>query len=166
DDFGPDTGRDYVYLFDVLLQWLKEGRIKVDKSVFEGRTVTWHDSCKHGRAAYYAFGDDSNFDKMREILSYCFDMQNFVELPHNRMDSFCCGAGGGNWPGPFEAEKTEHGGFKARDIQATGADLVVVGCSNCRDQIMKNLKPKFKLDIEVKYIWEVIADALIMDEAK
>jgi len=26
---------------------------------------------------------------------------------------------------------------------------------------MKNLKPKYKLDIEVKYIWEMIADALI-----
>ena len=38
------------------------------------------------------------------------------------------------------------------------------GCSNCRDQIMKNLKPKYKLDIEVKYIWEMIADALIMEE--
>jgi hypothetical protein len=41
---------------------------------------------------------------------------------------------------------------------------VVAGCSNCRDQIMKNLKPKYKLDIEVKYIWEMIADALIMEE--
>jgi len=166
DEFGPATGHNYVYLFDVLLEWLKEGRIKVDKSVHAGRTFTWHDSCKHGRAAYYAFGDDSNFDKMREILSYCFDMHHFVELPHNRMDSFCCGAGAGNWPGPYEKEKTEHGKFKVDDIKATGADLVVVGCSNCRDQIMKNLKPKFKLDVEVKYIWEVIADALILDEAE
>jgi hypothetical protein len=29
---------------------------------------------------------------------------------------------------------------------------MVAGCSNCRDQIMKNLKPRFNLDIEVKYI--------------
>ena len=29
---------------------------------------------------------------------------------------------------------------------------------------MKNLKPKYKLPIEVKYIWEMVADALIMDE--
>jgi dimethylglycine catabolism B len=46
----------------------------------------------------------------------------------------------------------------------SGADLVVAGCSNCRDQIMKNLKPKYKLDIEVKYIWEMVADALILEE--
>ena len=29
---------------------------------------------------------------------------------------------------------------------------------------MKNLKPKYKLDIEVKYIWEMIADALILED--
>ncbi len=38
------------------------------------------------------------------------------------------------------------------------------GVANCRDQIMKNLKPKFNLDIEVKYIWEMVADALIPEE--
>ena len=163
-EFGPETGHNYVYFYDVLLQWLEEGRIKVDKSVHADRLVTWHDSCKHGRSAYFAFGDDSNFDKARKILSYCIDMKNFREMPHNRMESYCCGVGAGNWPGPYEKEKTEHGGFKARDIQATGADLVISGCSNCRDQIMKNLKPKFNLDIEVKYIWEMIADALILEE--
>ena len=164
DEFGPGTGHNYVYFFDVLLQWLEEGRIKVDKRVHEGRIVTWHDSCKHGRSAYFAFGDDSNFEKARKIISYCIDMQNFREMPHNRMESYCCGAGAGNWPGPFEKEKTEHGRFKAEDIRATGADLVIAGCSNCRDQIMKNLKPKYKLPIEVKYVWEMVADALIMEE--
>ena len=29
---------------------------------------------------------------------------------------------------------------------------------------MKNLKPKYNLDIEVKYIWEMIADALILED--
>jgi Fe-S oxidoreductase len=165
-EFGPETGHNYVYLFEVLLDFLKSGRIKVDKSVYEGRILTYHDSCKHGRAAFYAFDGDihDNFERAREIISYCIDMANFREMPHNRMDAFCCGAGAGNWPGPYEAEKTEHGSFKVEDIKATGADLVVVACTNCRDQIMKNLKPKFKLDIEVKYIWELLADALILEE--
>jgi Fe-S oxidoreductase len=165
-EFGPKTGHNYIYFFDLLLELLETGRIKVDKSVHADRIVTWHDSCKHGRSAYLTFGDDSNFDKARKIISYCIDMENFREMPHNRLDSYCCGAGSGNWPGPFEKEKTEHGGFKARDILATGADLVIAGCSNCRDQIMKNLKPKYKLPIEVKYIWEMVADALIMPEVE
>jgi Fe-S oxidoreductase len=161
--FGPETGHDYVYSFDVLLKWLKEGRINVDRSVFAGRTVTWHDSCKHGRAAYYAFGD-TRFEETREIISYLIDRNQFREMFHNRMNSLCCGAGAGNGPGPYEAEKTEHGRLLAEDIKATGADLVLTGCSDCRDQIMKNLKPKFDLDIEVKYLWEAIADGLILEE--
>ncbi|MCL6622506.1 MAG: (Fe-S)-binding protein [Syntrophobacterales bacterium] len=162
-EFGPETGHEYVYFFDVLLRFLEEGRIKVDKSVHADRIVTWHDSCKHGRSAVLAFGDASNFEKARKIISHLIDMDNFREMPHNRMQAFCCGAGAGNWPGPYEKEKTEHGRFKVEDIRATGADLVVVGCSNCRDQIMKNLKPKYQLDIEVKYLWEMVADALILD---
>ncbi|OPX20178.1 MAG: Fe-S oxidoreductase [Desulfobacca sp. 4484_104] len=161
-EFGPETGRNYVYLFDVLLKFLREGLIKVDKSVHAGRIVTYHDSCKHGRAARLTFGDD-RFEEAREILSYCIDMDNFVEMPHNRMDAYCCGAGAGNWPGPYEDVRTEHGWFKAQDIIATGADLVICACSNCRDNIMKNIKKKFNLEYEVKYIWEMVADALILD---
>ncbi len=29
---------------------------------------------------------------------------------------------------------------------------------------MKNPKIKYKLDIEVKYVWEMVADALILEE--
>lgn len=161
-EFGPETGHDFVYFFDVLLKFLKEGRIRVDKSVHADRIFTWHDSCKHGRGPRLYWGDDC-FETAREILSYCFDMKDFREMPHNRMNAYCCGAGAGNWPGPFQAEKTEHGRYKVEDIKATGADLVVVGCSNCRDQIMRNLRPAYNLDIEVKYIWQVVADALILE---
>jgi len=41
---------------------------------------------------------------------------------------------------------------------------MAVGCSNCRDQIRKNLKVKFNLDLEGKYIWEMVADPLILEE--
>ena len=88
-EFGAGTGHDYCYFFDVLLKWLEEGRIQVDKYVHAGRIVTWHDSCKHGRSAYFAFGDDSNFEKALKIISYCIDMQNFRELPHNHMEAYC-----------------------------------------------------------------------------
>jgi hypothetical protein len=46
----------------------------------------------------------------------------------------------------------------------SGADVVVVGCSNCRDQIMKRI-PKFYpgCRYEVKYIWQLVAEALVID---
>jgi Fe-S oxidoreductase len=113
DEFGPETGHDYVYFFDVLLDWLESGRIKVDQSVHEGRIVTWHDSCKHMRSAYLTFGDESNLEKPRKILSYLIDMDNFREMPHNRLESYCCGAGSGNWPrGPSRRKKPSTAALK------------------------------------------------------
>jgi Fe-S oxidoreductase len=82
----------------------------------------------------------------------------------NRMNNYCCGAGGGNWPMPYEAESAYHGRFKFKQIRDSGANVVVVGCSNCHDQMMKRL-PKYYTDYkyEVKYIWELIADSLVID---
>jgi dimethylglycine catabolism B len=39
-----------------------------------------------------------------------------------------------------------------------------VGCSNCRDQIMRRI-PKFYPDCtyEVKYIWQLVAESLVIE---
>jgi Fe-S oxidoreductase len=83
----------------------------------------------------------------------------------NRMNNYCCGAGGGNWPLPYEKESAYYGRHKVRQIKDCGANVVVVGCSNCHDQIMKRL-PKFYPEdckYEVKYIWELVADSLVIE---
>ena len=42
--------------------------------------------------------------------------------------------------------------------------MVVVGCSNCHDQLMKRL-PEYYRDYryEVKYIWELVAESLLIE---
>ncbi|UCD86745.1 MAG: hypothetical protein JSV01_02920, partial [Desulfobacterales bacterium] len=57
----------------------------------------------------------------------------------------------------------DYGKWKADQIKATGAELVVAPCHNCRDQIMKSLTKEFDLEIETKYIWELVSDALIVE---
>jgi len=63
---------------------------------------------------------------------------------------------------PYSGERVFYGRVKARQITESGADLIVAPCHNCRDQIMKSLNKEYDLGIEVKYIWELVADALIM----
>ncbi len=158
---NPENRVNFIYLYEYLVEIIKEGRIKLDKSVHAGKTFTWHDSCKHGRELERHFGKGF-YEEPRWIIQQCVD--NFVEMEPNRANSFCCGAGGGMWPMPFEDESAYHGRMKHRSIKATGADVVVVGCSNCHDQLMKRL-PKYydDHDYEVKYIWELVADALIIE---
>jgi len=64
---------------------------------------------------------------------------------------------------PYEAERIYYGRVKAKQIMDTGAKMVVAPCHNCRDQIMKTLTKEFDLDIETKYLWELVADSLIIE---
>jgi Fe-S oxidoreductase len=82
----------------------------------------------------------------------------------NRANNFCCGAGGGAWASPYVEERIFYGRTKAKQIKDTGAKLLVAPCHNCRDQIMKSLRKEFDfMDVEVKYLWELVADSLILE---
>lgn len=148
-----------VTVFDVLLDYLRNGRIKIDKSVHPQLT-TYHDPCNYGRKSLKVFGH-GYFEEPREILGHC--CENFTEMFPNREGNYCCGAGGGAWAMPFQEERVFYGRIKQRQIRNTGAELVVTSCHNCRDQILKSLRREYKLDIEVKYIWELVSDSLIMN---
>jgi hypothetical protein len=157
----PQNEVPYVYLYEYLKELIEKGRIKLDKSVNAGKVFTWHDSCKHGRELERHFGR-AYYEEPRWIIQQCVDQ--FVDMIPNRGGNYCCGAGGGMWPGPYENEAAYHGRFKVRQINNAGADVVVVGCSNCHDQMMKRL-PKFypEAKYEVKYIWELVADSLVIE---
>ncbi|TSA08939.1 MAG: (Fe-S)-binding protein [Deltaproteobacteria bacterium] len=160
--FKPELnaqGIELVYIYDVLMRLFKEGRIKVDKSR-NPELVTYHDPCKHGRelerASWHPY-----YDEARWIISQCCD--DFVELASNKRDAFCCGAGSGAWAGPYLDAKIHCGRLKAEQIKKSGAKVVVTSCSNCRDQIMKVLAKEYKLDIKVKYIWQLVAESLVLE---
>jgi Fe-S oxidoreductase len=80
----------------------------------------------------------------------------------NRENNYCCGAGGGAWAMSFNEERVFHGRIKAAQIRKTGAEMVIAPCHNCRDQIMKSLNKEYNLGVEVKYLWELVADSLIL----
>jgi Fe-S oxidoreductase len=157
----PQNAVSTVYLYEYLVELIQSGRIKLDKSVNAGKTYTWHDSCKHGRELERHFGKGF-YEEPRWIVQQCVDQ--FVEMEPNRANGHCCGAGGGMWPGPFPDEAAWHGREKYQSIKNSDADVLVVGCSNCHDQLMKRV-PKYYTDYkyEVKYIWELVADSLVIE---
>jgi len=65
---------------------------------------------------------------------------------------------------PFDAERVYYGRIKARQIEETEAKLVIAPCHNCRDQLMKSLNHEYELGIEVKYLWELVSDSLVLPE--
>ncbi len=63
---------------------------------------------------------------------------------------------------PFKEERVFFGRFKARQIENSRARLVIPACHNCRDQIMKSLRTEYDLEVDVKYIWELVANSLLL----
>ncbi|WP_028585546.1 4Fe-4S dicluster domain-containing protein [Desulfogranum mediterraneum] len=155
----PESARKFkIYsIFDLLLEYLTAGRINLDPTI-HNKLTTLHDSCNYGRKSLKAFGH-GYFSEGRTIVQAC--CTKFREMIPNSGDSYCCGAGGGAWASPYAAERVFHGREKARQIKASGAKLVVTSCHNCKDQIAHSLAPEFNLEIEVKSLWELVAQALV-----
>jgi Fe-S oxidoreductase len=146
-------------VFDLLMEYINEGRIKLDNSRHPMRVV-YHDPCNYGRKSMKAFGV-AYYEEGREITRQC--CPDYKDMEPNRESNYCCGAGGGAWAMPFAPERVFYGRIKARQIKETGAELVIAPCHNCRDQLMKSLNQEYDLGIEVKYLWELVADCLILE---
>lgn len=140
------------------MRYLQEGRIKVDPAIHQ-MVATYHDPCNYTRKSQKAFGK-SYADEGRWITKQC--APNYKEMYPSHEGNYCCGAGGGAWAMSFHEERVFYGRIKARQIERAGAELVIAPCHNCRDQIMKSLTKEYNLDIEVKYLWELVADSLLI----
>ncbi len=102
----------------VLIEMLKSGKLKVTKPL--NKKVTFHDPCHLGRL-------NGGYDAPREVLQAigC----EIIEMPRNRDNSFCCGAGGGRiWiPDPPGIEKpSENRMHEASELG--GIDVFVTCC--------------------------------------
>ena len=108
------------------------------------------------------FGDNQA-ENSRWIVSQCCD--NTVEMCSDPLNNLCCGGGGGAWAMPYTEERLAYGKNKADQIKSTGAELLIAPCHNCRDQIMKGLAKEYDMGHyeETKYIWELVADALVYE---
>lgn len=149
-----------ITVFDLLQEYIRDGRIEIDRSI-HNVPVAYHDPCNYGRKSLRAFGQ-AYFEEGREVTKAC--CRDVRELNPNRNGAYCCGAGGGAWALPFSDERVFYGRIKARQISESGAKLVVAPCHNCRDQIQKSLVKEYDLDIEVKYLWQLVADSLVLPE--
>ena len=138
---------------ELLAEYIKSGRIKVNKEKIK-EIVTLHDPCNLVR----------NFgivDEQRYVLSQA--VSNFVEMTPHGIDNFCCGGGGGQLAmSEYNERRLKIGEIKANQIKKTGAQIVVTPCHNCVDQLVQ-LNSHYKLNVQIKTLAEIVADALIID---
>ncbi|MGD8521843.1 MAG: (Fe-S)-binding protein [Desulfobacterales bacterium] len=137
---------------EVHARYLKEGRIKLDKTKLDG-AVTYHDPCQIARNA-------GVIDEPRYILQHLTD--DFREMTDDARYNWCCGGGGGLVAlGEDTLDfRMKSSRVKADQVNATGAKILATACENCHTQL-SNLNDHYKMGLEVKFLSSLIADALV-----
>ncbi|MDH3402221.1 MAG: (Fe-S)-binding protein [Acidobacteriota bacterium] len=107
---------------ELLVELLRQGRLRLAGGAGAGRKVTFHDPCYLGRY-------EKVFDAPRQaIASAGFEL---LELPRRRERSFCCGGGSAGFMSQREEEKRVDLERK-REIGASGAEVLVTACPECK----------------------------------
>jgi Fe-S oxidoreductase len=137
---------------EVHARYLREGRIKLDRTILNG-AVTYHDPCQIARNA-------GVMDEPRYILEYLTD--NFKEMTADPKYNWCCGGGGGLVALGEETLdfRMKSASIKADQVKDTGATILATACENCHTQL-SNLNDHYKMNVEVKFLSSMVADALI-----
>jgi Fe-S oxidoreductase len=137
-----------------MLRYIKEGRIKVDKTR-NTKSVTFHDSCNNARSC-------GLFEEPRELLNLV--VTDFREMYPNRAENYCCTGGGGAMSmSEYTPRRLKSGKVKAEQLKATGAEVVVTSCHNCVDGLTDLIR-HYKLGMEVTQLVNLVSNALVVEE--
>ena len=136
-----------------MLRYIKEGRIKVDKTR-NTELVTFHDSCNNARSC-------GMFEEPRELLNLV--VTDFREMVPNRAENYCCTGGGGAMSmSEYTPQRLKSGKIKAEQLKATGAKVVVTSCHNCVDGLTDLIR-HYRLDMKVTQLVNLVANALVVE---
>jgi Fe-S oxidoreductase/nitrate reductase gamma subunit len=118
----PELGGKWTVIHhsELLLELIEGGRLRPLKKL--GYRVTYHDPCMLGRY-------NGVFDQPRRVLE-ALGLE-VAEMPRNRANSFCCGAGGGRiWMKELRPEGARRPSEQRIDeaIALGGIDYFVVAC--------------------------------------
>ena len=148
---GPDAP-EVVNCLEYAYEQLKAGNIPLKKDLIKER-VTYHDPCNIARAGKIV-------DQPREILkTIC---ENYVEMTPSGTENYCCGGGGGT-VSIDEIRKFRTGPLgkrKADQIRATGAEIVVSPCANCKKQLGELCQDNGMEDVEIKGVHDLLLEVI------
>ena len=150
----PDYGGTFevVHHTELLSHLVTSGRLHPMGS--EAGAVTYHDACYLGR-------HNGRFDAPREVLGAAGATP--VEMPRNREDSFCCGAGGARmWMEEGGEQRINETRFA--EAEATGAETLAVACPYCFVMLDDAAKSKAS-DVRVADVATLLAEATLGESA-
>ncbi len=151
---------------EVVAELIEGGKLKFTKEFKEKNLpVVYHDPCELGRISDYE--GKGIFEVPRYILKNIPGIDNILEFPNNRMDSICCGGGGGLRAVNYDLTMK----ITLRKIDEAinlGAKTIVSACPNCKAQMSdgvemkkeKTINSEEKFKMKVMDVLDVVAKSL------
>jgi len=141
---------EVIHISQYLFELIREGRLEICKEY--GKKVTYHDPCYLGR-------HNGVYDEPREALRRIPGLE-LNEMPESRVDSLCCGGGGGRiWMETPKGERFSE--LRLEQAMGVGAEVLVTACPYCITMFEDS---RLTLDItekiEVKDITEIVQEVI------
>jgi Fe-S oxidoreductase/nitrate reductase gamma subunit len=119
-------------------------------------TITYHDPCYLGR-------HNGVYDAPRNLLNIL--SPTATELPRNRENAFCCGAGGAQFWKEEEPGDERISDNRFREVQQTlasapGEKILAVGCPFCKSMLGSTPSKAASEDIAIKDVAELLLEGV------
>jgi Fe-S oxidoreductase len=155
----PQLGGSWPVLHhsQLLVELLESGKLGPRRGL--GYRITYHDPCTLGRF-------NGVYEEPRRILAAlgC----ELVEMPRNRDNSFCCGAGGGRiWMQELKSESAQRPSESRIDeaVALGDIDFFVVACPKDVTMYEDAIKTSgHQGEIELRELSELVLESLALDE--
>jgi Fe-S oxidoreductase len=113
---------EMVHHSELLADLVRSGRLTLDGGP-RGRKLTFHDPC------YLTRWEDVQTAPRQVIAAAGFDV---AELKRNRERTYCCGGGAAGFTLHAVDESKRIDQERKREIKASGADLLITACPECK----------------------------------
>jgi Fe-S oxidoreductase len=148
----PQFGGNYVvkHHTEFIDELIQAGKLKLAAN--GTGSVTYHDPCYLGR-------HNGIFDQPRTLIESTG--AKLTEPGRNRSNSFCCGAGGGQFWKEEEKGTERVSTNRYRELKQTGAKTIATGCPFCMRMITEETaKEEPEIAMEVLDVAEIVARSL------
>ena len=150
----PSLGGSYdvIHHTQLLDQLIKDGRIKVEKDLYKGKKITFHDPCYLGRA-------NKEYTAPRSLINSV--KADLKEMKSCKEKALCCGAGGAQMFKESEQGNQEINIKRTKQAINTSAKIIAAGCPFCNTMLSDGIKSESEnIDVKVMDISEIIDDSI------
>lgn len=141
------------HITELACELIRRKALRLDKSVHEGLSVSYHDPCNLARAGGLT-------EEPREVLKAV--VSDFREMAADtiRARTFCCGGGGGMLADELMDVRMKSARARVEAFRATGANFLATACAICKAQLPPALEAH-RVEASVGGVMDLLGKAIL-----